>query len=215
MDENLADTAEAYEANEANEAYEANADMAAFPEGSAEASRDRPDEAPALDAASAAPGEPEPDVAEDPTIALPTPVATEESVSAGDLTEDAPTSILPAVPPADISEEAALRQRATDLSEVDTLRQPARSVPRRVPPYSQPLRGNPFFLYRAPDLLRDANDPSVPPPPGLKWAYNRRQVRWYLRSAEEGPLASRPWIWVLLLFAGVFALAVVSRLIGG
>ena len=160
------------------------------------------DETRALGAASATPDEPEPDVAEDPTLTLSTPGATVETVSAADLADDAPTRILPAA-------------AAAALAEKETLRQPAIAVPRRVPRYSQPLRGNPFFLYRAPDLLRDANDPSLPPPPGFKWAYNRRQVRWYLRSAEEGPLASRPWIWVVLLLAGVFVLAILSRLIGG
>jgi hypothetical protein len=118
------------------------------------------------------------------------------------LSDSAPTSILTAAV-------------AADLSEDETLQQPAIAVPHRVPRYAQPLPDNPFFLYRAPDLLRDANDPSLPPPPGLKWAYHRRQVRWYLRSAEEGPLASRPWIWALLLFASVFALAILSRLVGG
>ena len=192
IDEGTADT---------EEACASCAGTVALQEGSADTSHDQLDEARALAAAIAAPDEPEPDAAEDPTVILPTAVATVETDNAADLSDDAPTSILPAA-------------AAADLAEAVTLQQPAISTPRRVPRYSQPLRDNPFFLYRVPDLLRDANDPSLPPPPGLKWAYNRRQVRWYLRSAEEGPLTSRPWIWVLLLFAGVFALAILSRLVG-
>jgi hypothetical protein len=168
----------------------------------ADTRRDLLDETRALGTTLVTPDEPEPDVAEDPMLTLSTPRATVETVSAADLAYDAPTRILPAA-------------AAAALAEEETLRQPALAAPRRVPRYSQPLRGNPFFLYRVPDLLRDANDPSLPPPPGMKWAYDRRQVRWYLRSAEEGALASRPWIWVVLLLAGVFVLAILSRLIGG
>jgi hypothetical protein len=200
MDEGPADT---------KEACASCAGTVALQEGSADTSQnhDQLDEARALNAAIAAPDEPEPDAAEpdaaeDPTVLPPTAVTAVETDNAADLPHDAPTTILP----------AAL---AANLSEAVTLQQPAIAMPRRVPRYSQPLRNNPFFLYRAPDPLRDANDPSLPPPPGLKWAYNRRQVRWYLRSAEEGPLASRPWIWALLLLAGVFALAILSRLVGG
>jgi hypothetical protein len=178
------------------------ADTAVLQEGGADTRRAALDETRTLGAAIVTPDEPEPDAAEDPTVILTLPVAAVEIVSAADLADDAPTRILPAI-------------AAADLAEEETLRQPAIASPRRVPRYSQPLRDNPFFLYRVPDLLRDANDPSLPPPPGMKWAYDRRQVRWYLRSSEEGLLASRPWIWVVLLLAGVFVLAILSRLIGG